>query len=168
MLLAPITCSRNSPIRLIVLPLEACVAEIIKLKPPFERPSWTFYSNIYIMSTIPYNYTQATERNSEARSTSVTVQISVLDINDNAPLFEFQSYEVNVTESAQMGYSVLNLTATDSDEVRMQGLNFSFIKMCPLSREFLATSSSLLAQRFLLVFLPSYFKTPVPAPVAQL
>ena len=113
---------RNSPIRLIVLPLEACVAEIIKLKPPFERPSWTFYSNIYIMSTIPYNYTQATERNSEARSTSVTVQISVLDINDNAPLFEFQSYEVNVTESAQMGYSVLNLTATDSDEVRMQGL----------------------------------------------
>lgn len=47
-------------------------------------------------------------------STAV-VRVVLLDINDNAPRFEFSSVEVSVLENATLGSVVTNLQAADQD-----------------------------------------------------
>ncbi|KAG7492674.1 hypothetical protein MATL_G00017510 [Megalops atlanticus] len=49
-------------------------------------------------------------------STPVTVNISVIDANDNTPTFPNISYSVNVYTDMQPGETVLRLTALDADE----------------------------------------------------
>ncbi|KAJ8396031.1 hypothetical protein AAFF_G00025630 [Aldrovandia affinis] len=49
-------------------------------------------------------------------STPVTVNISVIDANDNTPTFPNNSYSVNVYTDMQPGETVLRLTALDADE----------------------------------------------------
>ncbi|XP_056151341.1 protocadherin gamma-C5-like [Lampris incognitus] len=51
-----------------------------------------------------------------ARSGTSEITITVLDINDNAPQFDRQVYEVNVSENAAAGTEILRVTATDTDE----------------------------------------------------
>ncbi|XP_061581356.1 protocadherin 1 gamma 22 [Cololabis saira] len=53
------------------------------------------------------------------RSGTSEITVIVLDINDNAPQFERQVYEANVSEEAKPGTDILNVKATDADE----GLN---------------------------------------------
>ncbi|XP_070819284.1 protocadherin gamma-C5-like [Chaetodon trifascialis] len=53
------------------------------------------------------------------RSGTSDITVIVLDINDNAPQFERQVYEANVSEKATPGAEVLRVKATDADE----GLN---------------------------------------------
>ncbi|XP_036379751.1 protocadherin-16-like [Megalops cyprinoides] len=52
-------------------------------------------------------------------SSTATVEVSVLDVNDNSPRFERNSYTIDVSEDAAVGTLVLEVTATDEDE----GLN---------------------------------------------
>ncbi|KAL2077332.1 hypothetical protein ACEWY4_026836 [Coilia grayii] len=49
------------------------------------------------------------------RSGSVNISVTVLDINDNAPVFERQVYTVTLAENAPPGTSVVTLRATDLD-----------------------------------------------------
>ncbi|KAG8278461.1 hypothetical protein J6590_019089 [Homalodisca vitripennis] len=49
------------------------------------------------------------------RKTSVPVEIEVVDVNDNAPLFVQSHYSAVVLENVNPGTSVVNLTATDRD-----------------------------------------------------
>ncbi|KAM4619841.1 protocadherin-16 [Polymixia lowei] len=58
----------------------------------------------------------ATDRGSPALSSSVTVEVGVLDVNDNNPVFSSSSYSVEVSEGAAEGSPVLEVTATDADE----------------------------------------------------
>ncbi|XP_071382515.1 protocadherin beta-16-like [Centroberyx affinis] len=53
------------------------------------------------------------------RSGTSEITVTVLDINDNAPQFERQVYEANVSENAVHGTEILHVKATDADE----GLN---------------------------------------------
>ncbi|XP_029298051.1 LOW QUALITY PROTEIN: protocadherin gamma-B7-like [Cottoperca gobio] len=53
------------------------------------------------------------------RSGTSEITVIVLDNNDNAPQFEKQVYEANVSEKATPGTEILHVKATDSDE----GLN---------------------------------------------
>ncbi|XP_008303209.1 protocadherin beta-15-like, partial [Stegastes partitus] len=53
------------------------------------------------------------------RSGTSEITVVVLDINDNAPQFERQVYETNVSENARPGTEILHVKATDADE----GLN---------------------------------------------
>ncbi|XP_037531469.1 protocadherin gamma-C5-like [Nematolebias whitei] len=53
------------------------------------------------------------------RSGTSEITVIVLDNNDNAPQFEKQIYEANVSESATPGTEILQVKATDADE----GLN---------------------------------------------
>ncbi|XP_071401892.1 cadherin EGF LAG seven-pass G-type receptor 1-like, partial [Centroberyx affinis] len=46
----------------------------------------------------------------------VNVQVSVLDINDNAPVFEKDVMDVYVVENSPVGSTVARITATDPDE----------------------------------------------------
>ena len=52
----------------------------------------------------------ATDRGSPALSTTVTVEIKVLDVNDNSPVFSKSSYTVEVSEDAAEGYKVLEVS----------------------------------------------------------
>ncbi|XP_047190614.1 protocadherin 1 gamma 22 [Scophthalmus maximus] len=53
------------------------------------------------------------------RSGTSEITVILLDINDNAPQFEKQVYEANVSEKATPGTEILQVKATDADE----GLN---------------------------------------------
>lgn len=63
----------------------------------------------------------------EQRSSRVLVTIDVLDVNDNAPSFEQDSYTAVIPENAPMGISVVNITATDPDEDEGGAINFEII-----------------------------------------
>ncbi|KAM9332564.1 protocadherin-16 [Pholidichthys leucotaenia] len=58
----------------------------------------------------------ATDRGSPALSATVTVEVSVLDVNDNSPVFSKSGYSVEVSEDAAEGTRVLVVTATDADD----------------------------------------------------
>lgn len=51
----------------------------------------------------------ATDRGSPALSTVVTVEVKVLDVNDNSPVFSMKSYSVEVSEDAAEGTQVLKV-----------------------------------------------------------
>uniref|UniRef100_A0A8C5GTZ0 Protocadherin-16 n=1 Tax=Gouania willdenowi TaxID=441366 RepID=A0A8C5GTZ0_GOUWI len=57
----------------------------------------------------------ATDRGSPTLSATVTVEVRVLDVNDNSPVFSRSSYSVEVSEDAAEGYQVLEVSATDAD-----------------------------------------------------
>nr|XP_033805688.1 protocadherin-8-like isoform X2 [Geotrypetes seraphini] len=61
----------------------------------------------------------AKDGGSPARSGSAVVAVRVLDFNDNSPMFEQNSYTVELTEDAPLGFLLLDLDALDPDE----GLN---------------------------------------------
>ncbi|XP_005472325.1 protocadherin-16 [Oreochromis niloticus] len=58
----------------------------------------------------------ATDRGSPALSATVTVEVNVLDVNDNNPVFSKSSYSVEISEDATEGAQVLEVSATDADE----------------------------------------------------
>lgn len=51
----------------------------------------------------------ATDHGSPALSTTVTVEVRVLDVNDNSPVFSKSSYSVEVSEDAAEGFKVLEV-----------------------------------------------------------
>uniref|UniRef100_A0A3Q1EDN5 Protocadherin-16 n=1 Tax=Acanthochromis polyacanthus TaxID=80966 RepID=A0A3Q1EDN5_9TELE len=71
----------------------------------------------------------ATDRGSPALSATVTVEVRVLDVNDNSPAFSKNSYSVEVSEDAPEGSQVLEVSAVDPDD----GLNGKVLYF--LSRE---------------------------------
>ncbi|XP_038564182.1 protocadherin-16 [Micropterus salmoides] len=58
----------------------------------------------------------AKDRGSPALSTTVTVKVKVLDVNDNSPVFSRSSYSVEVSEDAAEGFQVLEVSAIDADD----------------------------------------------------
>lgn len=46
------------------------------------------------------------------------VQIELLDINDNLPEFEVEIYNISIVENLPNGFSVLQVAASDQDQVR--------------------------------------------------
>ncbi|XP_076606771.1 protocadherin-16 [Chaetodon auriga] len=58
----------------------------------------------------------ATDRGSPALSATVTVEVKVLDVNDNSPVFGKSSYSVEVSEDAAEGSQVVEVSAIDADD----------------------------------------------------
>ena len=61
---------------------------------------------------------KAQDGGSPSLSTTVTVYMNVLDVNDNAPVFDPSSYDSEIWENATVGTSVLQVQATDLDSGR--------------------------------------------------
>ena len=58
----------------------------------------------------------ATETNTKERlSSTATVTVNVEDLNDNHPSFDKDSYTAIVTENADVGTQVIQITAKDRD-----------------------------------------------------
>lgn len=63
----------------------------------------------------------------EQRSSRALVTVDVLDVNDNAPSFEQESYTAVIPENAPVGISVVNITASDPDEGEGGTIHFEII-----------------------------------------
>ena len=61
---------------------------------------------------------QALDGGSPPLSNHATVNISIMDVNDNKPIFTQLSYSAGVGENSPVGSSVITLTATDLDQVK--------------------------------------------------
>ena len=62
-------------------------------------------------------YVEAKDQGSpRSRSAISTVQISVLDRNDNDPIMSQRTYDIVVSESEPLGSEILKVVATDPDE----------------------------------------------------
>ncbi|NXF87334.1 PCDGA protein, partial [Eubucco bourcierii] len=64
-----------------------------------------------------------------ARMGTATIRVSVLDANDNAPVFSPAEYAVRVPEDVPVGSTLLTVTATDADEGLNGRVKYSFHKM---------------------------------------
>ncbi|KAL3852704.1 hypothetical protein ACJMK2_016322, partial [Sinanodonta woodiana] len=62
-------------------------------------------------------------------SVTVTTTITILDVNDNNPVFSPAAYSVSILESIGTGSTIIQVTATDKDEGMSgtQGLQFSIV-----------------------------------------
>ncbi|XP_044003046.1 cadherin-89D isoform X2 [Aphidius gifuensis] len=75
-------------------------------------PNNTFHLQIHAMQIdSPLKYDNA------------RVEIEILDLNDNLPVFEVENYNISIVENLPNGFSVLQVVATDND----QGDNAEFI-----------------------------------------
>ncbi|XP_071879532.1 protocadherin gamma-A5-like [Anas platyrhynchos] len=59
---------------------------------------------------------RASDGGEPARTGTARIRVSVLDANDNAPVFSQAVYAVRVPEDVPVGTTLLTLTATDADE----------------------------------------------------
>ncbi|KAG1665576.1 Protocadherin Fat 4 [Nymphon striatum] len=66
---------------------------------------------------------QATQVDNSRRYGSARIDISILDVNDNPPVFEFELYNISVMENLPLHFSVLQVLALDED----QGQNGKFL-----------------------------------------
>ncbi|XP_077330315.1 protocadherin gamma-C5-like isoform X8 [Lithobates pipiens] len=60
------------------------------------------------------------------RSGSTQITVIVLDINDNAPVFDQPRYKINVLENLPLKTSIIKLNATDLDDGANSEFTFSF------------------------------------------
>ncbi|XP_043917600.1 protocadherin-18 [Protopterus annectens] len=68
----------------------------------------------------------ASDRGIPPRSGSALLRITVLDSNDNSPVFERQSYALRLPENAPVGSLLIDLNATDPDEGANGKVVYSF------------------------------------------
>ncbi|XP_035018106.2 protocadherin alpha-13-like [Hippoglossus stenolepis] len=70
----------------------------------------------------------ATDGGSPAKSGSLNITITVLDVNDNRPVFSKDTYSVSLDENAPIGTLVIQLNATDLDEGLNSAIEYTFGK----------------------------------------
>lgn len=58
---------------------------------------------------------QAQDSGHPSLSSTLTVYCNVLDLNDNAPVFDPMSYSNEIYENASIGMDVVTVSATDTD-----------------------------------------------------
>lgn len=58
---------------------------------------------------------QAQDNGHPSLSTTITVYCNVLDLNDNAPVFDPMSYSNEIFENVPIGMDVVMVSATDID-----------------------------------------------------
>uniref|UniRef100_A0A8C5CHP8 Protocadherin 8 n=1 Tax=Gadus morhua TaxID=8049 RepID=A0A8C5CHP8_GADMO len=69
----------------------------------------------------------ATDGGVPPRSGSVTVHITVLDFNDNSPIFDLSSLRVELLEDAPVGHRVLRVRAHDPDQGVNGEVTYAFV-----------------------------------------
>ncbi|XP_016148051.1 protocadherin-23 [Sinocyclocheilus grahami] len=67
----------------------------------------------------------AIDGGSPSLSSTATVTIHVVDVNDNKPIFKQQFYNVTVKEHTAVGTCILQVTATDADDAEFGSVQYS-------------------------------------------
>lgn len=91
------------------------------LKQPLDREK----RESYTMTVVAFDGGQP------SRSGTLTVIISVLDANDNSPVFEQDNYEINVPEDMPLRAPFLRVRATDYDDELNGKVTYSFGTQAP-------------------------------------
>ncbi|XP_069510273.1 protocadherin gamma-A6-like isoform X34 [Ambystoma mexicanum] len=71
----------------------------------------------------------ATDGGRPVRSGTVRVQINVIDVNDNAPVFDQPLYKIRVMENSPKGSVIGTMRATDNDQGTNSQVTYSFNKL---------------------------------------
>ena len=79
---------------------------VIELRKQLDRETTEMYSLIVL----------AADQGSPSLSSTATVNVTVLDINDNAPLCNHSSYVIEVAENFTVNGSVVSLQCSDADQ----------------------------------------------------
>ncbi|XP_049331027.1 protocadherin beta-15-like [Astyanax mexicanus] len=69
-------------------------------------------------------------------SGTVTIHVTVLDANDNAPVFSESVYEVNLSENSPIDTLVASVSATDADEGPNGEVTYEFSRVSDTARKF--------------------------------
>ncbi|XP_037398904.1 protocadherin gamma-A12-like isoform X10 [Pygocentrus nattereri] len=69
------------------------------------------------------------------RSGTVAIHVTVLDANDNAPVFSQSVYKVNLPENSSLGTVVLTVSATDADEGQNGKVTYEFGRISAKARK---------------------------------
>ncbi|XP_022091610.1 protocadherin Fat 4-like isoform X2 [Acanthaster planci] len=77
---------------------------------------------------------RANDRGTVPRSTTASVYFSILDVNDNEPVFNPTSYWVEVAEDVAVGTEIVMVTATDADSGSNAEIVFTISSGDPTSR----------------------------------
>ncbi|XP_040297519.1 protocadherin gamma-B1-like isoform X16 [Bufo bufo] len=108
---------------------------LIKGDLPFELLSSTgkFYkivtkSTLDREKTSSYNITiQASDKGSPEITSEKVIQLSISDVNDNAPVFDKRIYSVFVTENNLLGSSIFSIQAKDMDSEDNSKITYSIM-----------------------------------------
>ncbi|XP_074460500.1 protocadherin gamma-A12-like [Larus michahellis] len=68
---------------------------------------------------------RASDGGEPSRTGTVRIRVSVLDANDNAPVFSQAEYTVRVAEDVPVGYHLLTVNATDADDGTNSDITYS-------------------------------------------
>lgn len=66
---------------------------------------------------------QATQIDNPLKTGLARVEIEVIDMNDNQPQFEVELYNISIVENLPNGFSVLQVSARDKDQVSLSNLS---------------------------------------------
>ncbi|NXH44570.1 PCDGA protein, partial [Dicaeum eximium] len=72
---------------------------------------------------------RASDGGDPARTGTARIRVTVLDANDNAPVFSQAEYTVRVPEDVPVGSTLVTVTATDADEGLNGKIKYSFKKI---------------------------------------
>ncbi|NXQ35092.1 PCDGC protein, partial [Alaudala cheleensis] len=72
---------------------------------------------------------RASDGGDPARTGTARIRVTVLDANDNAPVFSQAEYTVRVPEDVPVGSVLVTVTATDADEERYGEIKYLFKKI---------------------------------------
>uniref|UniRef100_W5KN59 FAT atypical cadherin 3 n=1 Tax=Astyanax mexicanus TaxID=7994 RepID=W5KN59_ASTMX len=93
-------------------------------------------------STSYYRLTvRSTDTLTGARS-EVDVDIVVVDVNDNAPIFEKSSYSAKLAENSMIGTAVVQLSATDKDSEKNAAIRYQILSDAFNSTDYFHIDSS--------------------------
>ncbi|XP_056322228.1 protocadherin gamma-C5-like isoform X9 [Danio aesculapii] len=74
---------------------------------------------------------QARDSGVPSLKTTKAVNVKVLDVNDNSPVFSQSSYNVYINENNLAGVSLFSVSATDSDQDKNAMLTYSVLDLSP-------------------------------------
>uniref|UniRef100_A0A1I7RLZ2 Cadherin EGF LAG seven-pass G-type receptor 2 n=2 Tax=Bursaphelenchus xylophilus TaxID=6326 RepID=A0A1I7RLZ2_BURXY len=69
----------------------------------------------------------ATDHGEPAMSSEAGVEINILDVNDNSPIFDKPSYNVTINENVTIPLMILKITATDADSGANGEVHYSIV-----------------------------------------
>ncbi|KAG1956024.1 protocadherin Fat [Pimephales promelas] len=96
---------------------------VITLTEPLDRETQDTY---HLVIT-------AQDQGRPSSSATANLDVSVTDINDNAPIFSKQMYEAPVSEHAEVGTAVIDVVATDKDDGPNAVVTYHIVKQEPSS-----------------------------------
>lgn len=100
------TFSIEVPVNLVLFGGGDIATSILDLIGSLDRETISFYSLNLI----------ASDNGVPSRNTQTTIDIIVLDVNDNAPISSLSFLELNVTEDIALGATITNVLFTDADQ----------------------------------------------------